>query len=224
MKRFLTLLAALLPMTAPGAGADGSSAASGAQSRGNSGGLGVQLVLTADEHAFRQAWNQPTPPKLKVTRTVRQGASVSALLIFGGCVANAAGVCDLMSEFVLEGPDGSKIAAGGIRILLVATRLLLNQHMQAGGRNRLDHLQTPLDALVRLQQLFTDRVVACQAVHDEGPGQRGQRLVALFRFVLQVVNDVLIQPNRDLFACHVPPPGRVMDTADRSMARGAECH
>jgi len=114
MKRVWTLLAALLPLTFSNVWADGGSGAvAGVESRGNAGGLGVQLVLTADENAFRQAWSQPTPPKLRVTQTVRQGGEVAALLIFGGCVANAAGVCDLVSEFVLEGPDGNKVPASG---------------------------------------------------------------------------------------------------------------
>lgn len=113
MKRVLALLAALLPLTVPNAWATGGGAASGAQSIGRSGGLGVQLVLTADENAFRQAWSQATPPALRVTQTVRQGGEVAALLIFDGCVANAAGVCDLVSEFVLENPDGSKVPASG---------------------------------------------------------------------------------------------------------------
>lgn len=105
MKRYLMGLAALLPLLPL--------TAASAENIGNAGGLGVQLVLTADEKQFRQEWSRPTPPKLRVTSTVRQGESVSALLIFGGCAANAAGNCDLVSEFVLEGPDGSKVPAGG---------------------------------------------------------------------------------------------------------------
>jgi hypothetical protein len=38
--------------------------------------------------------------------------SVSAVLIFFGCAPNATGVCDLVSEFVVEAPDGSKTPGG----------------------------------------------------------------------------------------------------------------
>lgn len=80
----------------------------------SAGDFGVQVVLTADEGQFRQTWNSSkTPPKLSTTNTVRVGGSVSALLIFHGCTPNAAGVCDVASEFVLEAPDGSKTPAGG---------------------------------------------------------------------------------------------------------------
>lgn len=114
MKLHLALLAGLLTMAATSVWVDGPGGAGpGPESMRGSGGLGVQLLLTADENQFRQAWNQPAPPRLRVTNTVRQGAPVSALLIFTGCVANADGVCDLVSEFMLEGPDGSKTPAGG---------------------------------------------------------------------------------------------------------------
>lgn len=112
MRRSLVLLAALLPIAVSAARAGTGGADPGAESMGNAGGLGVQLVLTADEQGFRQAWNQAAPPKLRVTGTVRRGAPVSAMLIFGGCAPNAAGVCDLESEFLLDGPDGSRVPAG----------------------------------------------------------------------------------------------------------------
>lgn len=47
------------------------------------------------------------------TKAVRRGETVSALLIFHGCAPNGGGVCDVVSEFILEGPDGSKTPAGG---------------------------------------------------------------------------------------------------------------
>jgi hypothetical protein len=78
------------------------------------GDFGIHIVLTANEGQFRQTWNSSaTPPKLTATNTVRLGETVSALLIFHGCAPNVSGVCDVVSEFILEGPDGSKTPAGG---------------------------------------------------------------------------------------------------------------
>ena len=84
------------------------------ESMRSAGDFGVQIVLTADEGQFRQTWStSKTPPKLATASTVRLGATVSALLIFHGCAPNVAGVCDVVSEFIVEGPDGSKTPAGG---------------------------------------------------------------------------------------------------------------
>lgn len=115
MKWCLTLLIALLPLAAQSGWIDptGKSIADTENMR-SAGDFGVQIVLTANEGQFRQTWNSSaTPPKLTTTNTIRLGETVSALLIFHGCTPNASGVCNVVSEFVLEGPDGSKMPAGG---------------------------------------------------------------------------------------------------------------
>lgn len=115
MKWCLTLLFSLLPFAAQGAWIDpGGKPLPDTEAMRSAGDFGVQIVLTADEEQFRQTWNSSkTPPKLSSTNTVRLGSPVSALLIFHGCSPNAGGVCDVVSEFILEGPDGSKVPAGG---------------------------------------------------------------------------------------------------------------
>jgi hypothetical protein len=115
MKWCLTLLITLLPFAAQGAWIDPTGKPMpDTESMRSAGDFGVQIVLTADEAQFRQTWNSSkTPPKLSATNTVRLGASVSAMLIFHGCSPNASGVCDVVSEFILEAPDGSKTPAGG---------------------------------------------------------------------------------------------------------------
>lgn len=115
MKWCLTLLAALLPLTAQGAWIDPTGKPMpDTESMRSAGAFGVQIVLTANEEQFRQRWNSSkSPPKLSTTNTVNLGASVAAMLIFHGCSPNAGGVCDVASEFILEAPDGSKTPAGG---------------------------------------------------------------------------------------------------------------
>ena len=115
MKWCLTLLAALVPLTAQGAWIDpDGKPIPDSESRRSAGEFGVQIVLTSDEGQFRQTWNSSgTPPKLSATHTARLGAAVSAMLIFHGCSPNAGGVCDVVSEFVLEAPDGKRTPGGG---------------------------------------------------------------------------------------------------------------
>lgn len=115
MKRWLTLLVALFPLAAQSTWVDSTGKPiPDTESMRSAGDLGVQIVLTADEGQFRKIWSSSkTPPKLATTNTVRLGGTVSALLIFHGCAPNVGGVCDVISEFILEGPDGSKTQAGG---------------------------------------------------------------------------------------------------------------
>lgn len=115
MKWCLTLLAALVPFAAYSAWIDATGKAlPDSESRRSAGDFGVQIVLAADEDQFRQTWNSSrTPPTLNTTNTVRIGASVSALLVFHGCSPNAAGVCDVLAEFVLEDTHGKRMPAGG---------------------------------------------------------------------------------------------------------------
>ena len=115
MKWFLVLLIALLPLSAQGGWIDpAGKPIPDTESMRSAGDFGIQIVLTPNESQFRETWNSsPTPPKLRATNTVRLGETVSALLIFHGCTPNVNGVCDVVSEFILEGPDGSKTLAGG---------------------------------------------------------------------------------------------------------------
>lgn len=115
MKWCLALLVALLPLAAQCGWIDPTGKAIPAtESMRSAGDFGIQIVLTANEARFRQTWNSSTtPPKLTATNTVRLGETVSALLIFHGCARNVGGVCDVVSEFILEGPDGGKTPAGG---------------------------------------------------------------------------------------------------------------
>lgn len=84
------------------------------ESMRSSGDFGVQLVLTPDDNQFRQTWNSTKgTPKLSSTNSVRLGSSIAAVLIFHGCSPSSVGVCDVVSEFVLESPDGAKTPAGG---------------------------------------------------------------------------------------------------------------
>ncbi len=115
MKWCLALLIAFLPLVAQGGWIDRTGKQiSDTESTRSVGDFGVQIVLTANEGQFRQIWNSSTtPPKLTTTNTVRLGEAVSALLIFHGGVPNDSGVCDVVSKFILEAPNGSKTTAGG---------------------------------------------------------------------------------------------------------------
>ncbi len=116
MKWFLVLLIALLPLAAQGGWIDqAGKPIPDTENMRSAGDFGIQIVLTPNEGQFRETWNSssPTPPKLRSTNTVRLGETVSALLIFHGCTPNVNGLCDVVSEFILEGPDGSKMPAGG---------------------------------------------------------------------------------------------------------------
>lgn len=114
MKRSLIFLATLLPLAAQAGWIDATGKpVPDTESRRSAGDFGVQIILTADEAQFRRTWNSSrTPPKLSTTGAVRLGGKVSALLIFHGCAPNARGVCDVVAEFFLEGPDGSRMPAG----------------------------------------------------------------------------------------------------------------
>jgi hypothetical protein len=115
MTNYFWVLAAFLPFAVQGAWIDPTGKPiPDTESMRSAGDFGVQIVLAADEGQFRQTWNSSrTPPKLSTANTVRLGASISAMLIFHGCSPDASGVCDVVSEFVLEAPNGSKTPAGG---------------------------------------------------------------------------------------------------------------
>lgn len=115
MKWCLALLVTLLPFVAQAGWIDlTGKPIPDTENMRSAGDFGIQIVLTANEDQFRQTWSSSkTPPTLSTTNTVRLGDTVSALLIFHGCAPNVSGVCDVVSEFILEGPDGSKMPAGG---------------------------------------------------------------------------------------------------------------
>jgi hypothetical protein len=80
----------------------------------SAGDFGVQLILTPSEKEFVQTWNtSSSPPKLRVANSVRRGSSVSAILIFQGCTPNASGKFDVVTEFALVAPDGTRTPWGG---------------------------------------------------------------------------------------------------------------
>jgi len=114
LKKVLLFFVLSLPLVAQGAWIDLSGKPlPDTESMRSDGTFGVQLVLTPDDKQFRQAWDSTTSiPVLSGTNSVRLGSSVAAVLIFHGCSPNVAGVCDVVSEFFLEGPDGVKTSAG----------------------------------------------------------------------------------------------------------------
>ncbi len=115
MNKLVLFLALSLPLIAQSAWIDSSGKPiPDTESMRSAGNFGVQVVLTPDDKQFRQTWNSTKgTPKLSSTNAVRLGSSVAAVLIFHGCSPNAAGVCDVVTEFVLESPDGAKTPAGG---------------------------------------------------------------------------------------------------------------
>lgn len=114
MKKLFLLFALSVPLIAQSAWIDSSGKpVAETESMRSAGNFGVQVVITPDEKQFRQTWNSTKgTPKLSSTNTVRLGSSVTAVLIFHGCSPGAAGLCDVVSEFILESPDGAKTPAG----------------------------------------------------------------------------------------------------------------
>ncbi len=77
------------------------------------GNFAVQILLTADEKAFRHTWNtSSTPPTLHATQSVSRGTAISAMIVFHGCVATPDGKCDATVSFTLVSPDGKHTPAG----------------------------------------------------------------------------------------------------------------
>lgn len=115
MKKLFLLVAMSVPLIAQSAWIDPTGKPiADTESMRSAGNFGVQVVLTPDDKQFRQTWNSTKgTPKLSSTNSVRIGSSVAAVIIFHGCSPNAMGVCDVVSEFILEGPDGAKTPAGG---------------------------------------------------------------------------------------------------------------
>ena len=114
MKQYLALLAALLPLAVQAGWIDPTGTPiPDTENRRSVGDFGIHIVLAANEAQFRQVWNaSTTPPKLDTLNTVRRGETVSALLVFHGCAPGGTGVCDVVSEFIIEGPDGGRMPGG----------------------------------------------------------------------------------------------------------------
>mgnify|MGYP006954411743 CR=1 FL=1 len=114
MKKLLLLFVIFIPLVAQAAWIDGKGKPlAETESMRSDGDFGVQLVLTPDDNKFRQSWNSTkNTPTLSSTTSVRLGSSVAAVLIFHGCAPNATGVCDVVSDFILQSPDGTKTPAG----------------------------------------------------------------------------------------------------------------
>jgi len=146
MTKLVLFLALSLPLIAQSAWIDSSGKpVPDTESMRSAGDFGVQVVLTPDDKQFRQTWNSTKgTPKLSSTNSVRLGSSVAAVLIFHGCSPNAAGVCDVVSEFVLESPDGAKTPTGGGPVWTVAPLraglLQLGQTSMAVGFDKTDQV------------------------------------------------------------------------------------
>lgn len=114
MNRLLLFLTVFLPLVAHGAWIDlNGKPVPETESMRSAGNFGVQIVLTPDDKQFRQTWNSTSgTPKLSSTSSVRLGSSVAAIIIFHGCSPNAKGVCDVVSDSIVESPNGAKTPAG----------------------------------------------------------------------------------------------------------------
>lgn len=114
MRSIAFLLATLLPLAACAAWVDGNGKPlPDTESKRSAGELGVMILLTDDEPQLRRTWSSSkTPPSPSSTESTRPGSSVSAVLVFHGCAANAREVCDLEADFFVEGPGGRRASAG----------------------------------------------------------------------------------------------------------------
>jgi len=115
LNKLIIFLAMSLPLVAQSAWTDSTGKQiPDTESMRSVGSFGAQVVLTPDERQFRQTWNSTKgTPKLISTDVVRLGSSVSAVILFHGCAPSEKGTCDVVSEFILENPDGVATPAGG---------------------------------------------------------------------------------------------------------------
>ena len=114
MKYILWLVVIFFPLIAESAwvSPDGKSVQNIKNMRSD-GDFGVHLVLTPDEKQFRHSWDTTNgTPNLRSTDTIHVGSSAAAMLIFHGCKPNTMGVCDVISIFTLEDPNGEKTSTG----------------------------------------------------------------------------------------------------------------
>jgi hypothetical protein len=115
MKKLLLGTVLCLPLIAQAGWSDASGKPiPDTESMKSDGDFGVHLVLTPDDKQFRQSWAaSKEKPKLDSVSSVKIGGKIGAMLIFQGCWPSATGVCDVVSEFTVESPDGEKTAVGG---------------------------------------------------------------------------------------------------------------
>lgn len=73
----------------------------------------ARLALTHDENELRRTWNDSAAsPQLRVTETAKLGQEVTTVILFDGCASNERGACDVVAEFFLVAPDGSRHSGG----------------------------------------------------------------------------------------------------------------
>ena len=115
MKKLLLGTALCLPLISQAGWSDASGKPiPDTESMKSDGDFGVHLIITPDDKQFRQTWNASKNTSiLDSTNSVKLGGKIGAVLVFQGCWPNATSVCDVVSEFSVEGPDGKKTAAGG---------------------------------------------------------------------------------------------------------------
>lgn len=114
MRRCAAALAACLPLLAHGAWTSSEHLVRAIR-RDSHGAehFGAHLVLTADESRFVNAWKiSQTPLQLPATASVRRGSSVTAMLVFQGCATDVFGRCDVVADFAVQAPGGTRIPGG----------------------------------------------------------------------------------------------------------------
>jgi hypothetical protein len=71
----------------------------------------AQLVLTDNETLLLKNWNTPSKGVyLPTTNIIEIGKILSAFIVFGGCVTDGFGNCDLVVKFTIIQPDGKVYA------------------------------------------------------------------------------------------------------------------
>jgi hypothetical protein len=122
VKKLIVMCAMVMPVFAQAAWTDATGKPiPDTENMRSAGDFGVSLLLTPDEKQFRHSWStSTTPPKLVITSTVKRGGVVTAVLVFQGCSPNAAGACDVVCEFELVNPDGTKMLGGSGQVTTAA--------------------------------------------------------------------------------------------------------
>lgn len=73
----------------------------------------AQLVLTTEDSVLRKNWiTTRGVPTLPSTNTVRPRQNLRALIVFHGCKANKFGYCNVVADYSLESPDGTRMIIG----------------------------------------------------------------------------------------------------------------
>ncbi len=78
--------------------------------RHKAGKLGAMLILTEDEKAFIEEWQNPKDrdkgPNVQIAETARIGDTVTAFVVFSGCDPMEDMRCRTLVDFRLVGPNG----------------------------------------------------------------------------------------------------------------------